>query len=300
MRKLMFLLIWVAGLPAVAHVGLDAPVGGEHFMPGDNVVIKWHVQIQHPQENWDLYFSQDGGLTWQELGLNLPVSQTSFNWTVPDVNTTVGKIRIVMDNSGPDYEAVSGNFSIGNTMPFVLEYPMGGEMFAGGDTEQIKWRADAGTAIDYWSLYYSNDGGKSWMTIAEKIAADQRMYDWLVPFVNSSDVYVRLVLQDGASAYEAISKGFTIESAITGLADKAESKTNWQLYPNPAHDQVFISGVQGPYQIKLLSPQGHLLDRQADTAVPGQPLDVSHLSPGLYLVQIVQGQKQMIGRLLIQ
>ena len=300
MRKYLFLLVLLAALPAVAHVGLDAPVGGEHFMPGDNVVIKWHVQIQHPQENWDLYFSQDGGLTWQDLGLNLPVSQTSFNWTVPNVNTTVGQIRIVMDNSGPDYEAVSGNFSIGNTMPFALEYPMGGEMFTGGETEQIKWRVDAGTTIDYWNLYYSEDGGKSWITITENIAADQRMYDWLVPYINSADVYVRLVLQDGASAYEAISKGFAIESAITGLTKKTEPKTNWQLYPNPAHEQVFITGLQGPYQIKLFSPQGRLLVRQANAIQPGQPLDVSQLSPGLYLVQVVQGQKRLIGRLLIQ
>jgi hypothetical protein len=97
---------------AMAHVSLDYPVGGESFDAGEIVEIRWHIIIQHAQENWDLHFSPDGGQTWENLRLDLPTSQLTFQWTVPEVETDQARIRVTQDNIGSDYQDVSGDFTI--------------------------------------------------------------------------------------------------------------------------------------------------------------------------------------------
>ena len=97
---------------ATAHVALDFPVGGETFGVGDTVNIQWHVVVPHAQENWDLHFSPDGGANWEPIQLDMPVSQLSFLWIVPPVVTEQAQVRIVQDNTGTDYEDISGDFTI--------------------------------------------------------------------------------------------------------------------------------------------------------------------------------------------
>jgi hypothetical protein len=93
-------------------VQLDYPVGGETFYVGEIVTVQWHILVQHNQEDWDLYFSSDGGMTYDPVVLDLPVEQLEYDWTVPDVLTEQGRIKIVQDNVGIDYSDSSGNFTI--------------------------------------------------------------------------------------------------------------------------------------------------------------------------------------------
>lgn len=98
---------------AAAHVALDYPVGGEVFHQGDSVTIQWHNLIYHGTSDFDLYFSNDGGSTWQTIVENLPESQFDYNWTVPNITTNSGRIRVIQDNvSGSDYSATSADFNI--------------------------------------------------------------------------------------------------------------------------------------------------------------------------------------------
>lgn len=98
---------------ALAHVGLDYPVGGENFQAGEVVEIRWHIVIYHGACDWDLLFSNDGGSNWQPIISNLQESQLSYNWTVPNIETDSGQVKVVQDNAtGMDYSDASGNFII--------------------------------------------------------------------------------------------------------------------------------------------------------------------------------------------
>jgi hypothetical protein len=98
---------------AAAHVVLDYPVGGETFQAGDVIVIQWHIAISHGPANWDLYFSRDGGSTWETIAMNLPESRLTYDWTIPNIATDSGQVKVVQDNvSGSDYSDASGNFII--------------------------------------------------------------------------------------------------------------------------------------------------------------------------------------------
>ena len=109
---IFFLKSFILVSVAAAHVALDYPAGGETFVAGETINIQWHVLISHEQENWDLYFSPDGGASWQEIQLDMQTSQLSYEWTVPQITTGQAQIRIIMDNTGQDYTDTSGEFTI--------------------------------------------------------------------------------------------------------------------------------------------------------------------------------------------
>jgi hypothetical protein len=114
----------------VAHVVLDYPVGGETFVIGDNVNIQWHISISHNQENWDLYFSDDGGANWEAIQLDLHPAQLSYQWIVPQLATEQARIKIYMDNTGGDYDDISADFTIQESTASVKESEEYPQIFA--------------------------------------------------------------------------------------------------------------------------------------------------------------------------
>jgi len=118
--KVLAIIILVGS--AKAHVVLDFPVGGETFTAGENVNIQWHIQIQHTLKNWDLFYSTDGGITWEIIQLDLDPSILNYVWKVPRVVTQQARIRIYMDNVGTDYQDVSGDFTI-EVIPITIHVP---------------------------------------------------------------------------------------------------------------------------------------------------------------------------------
>ena len=64
--------------PAMAHVTLFTPNGGETLQVGSQVKIEWTIAIAHAQKNWDLWYSNSGiGGPWIPLATDLPPG--SFN-----------------------------------------------------------------------------------------------------------------------------------------------------------------------------------------------------------------------------
>lgn len=117
-RIFITMIFSITSILLYSHVNLIYPEGGEVFDPGEEVLIEWEEQIPHDTENWDLYFSDDGGVIWQELQLDIHPDTLHYLWIVPDNATTMGRIKVVQDNVGTDYEDASGNFTI--TMPVGL------------------------------------------------------------------------------------------------------------------------------------------------------------------------------------
>ncbi len=107
---------------AAAHVSLLYPRGQEVFAPGQEVIIQWQEVIPHTQIDWDLYFSTDGGATWEVLKEGIAVDELTYAWIVPDLMTDEAQIRVVQDNEDVDYEDQSGDFEI-NDMVTAIDRP---------------------------------------------------------------------------------------------------------------------------------------------------------------------------------
>ena len=100
-----------------AHVNLDSPIGGESFFPLTEINIKWTETQEHGENNWDLYYSLDGGENWIEIALDIVDETNEYTWKTPVTETSNAMVKVVQDNSGTDYEGVSLPFSISNDPP---------------------------------------------------------------------------------------------------------------------------------------------------------------------------------------
>jgi len=121
MKNLILSLVIVFSvLNASAHVNLNNPLGGETYTPGDTVTIEWEIAISHTLLNWDLFWSSNGGLTWDTIQIDIPPTGSTvgtidtYDWIVPNTPTGQAQIWIYMDNVSPgmDYQDTSGNFTI--------------------------------------------------------------------------------------------------------------------------------------------------------------------------------------------
>jgi plastocyanin len=137
-----FLAVLALGSTAAAHVALDYPVGGETFIQGEVVDVQWHIVIPHDLQNWDLYFSDDGGTSWEVIEEDLPPDVFNYLWDVPEIETTQGRIRIYMDNSGADYEDQSDDFTIISQPAFDVQVDIGNFFF-----DPVLVEIDAGRTI---------------------------------------------------------------------------------------------------------------------------------------------------------
>lgn len=107
------LSIFVAA-PAEAHVQLNAPNGGQHLQVCSIYTIEWEVSISHSLLNWDLDYSVTGpNGPWTAIATDLPAgsgavgSIHTYDWIIPDAISDQVRVRVIMDNSGTDYQDIS-------------------------------------------------------------------------------------------------------------------------------------------------------------------------------------------------
>lgn len=289
-----------------AHVILDSPVGGENYDPDQIVKIRWTINVPHTQNNWDLYFSSDGGSTWQNLALDLPVAQLYYDWTVPEIETSQAKIKIVMDNEGTNYEDDSGNFLIGIFIPLILNYPIGDETFSQGASEQIAWEVNGLVTFDTWSVFFSDNGGDTWTVLVEDLMPATLMYSWTVPQINTIQGRIKLEMNIGTTVYEDLSGVFTInEDVVTALNELDRQGKNLSVYPNPftgkASFQIDLDKPT-PVVFAIYNQTGRLVYTEDHNKFsPGlhninwQPTD---LQAGLYFYSVITNDHSSTGKLL--
>ena len=76
-----------------------------------------------------------------------------------------------------------------------LKYPEGGEIFHPGETVNIVWVETVSHSTFNWDLFYSVDGGLTWIILKEDVALEARNHQWIVP--DASTVKARIkVIQD--------------------------------------------------------------------------------------------------------
>jgi hypothetical protein len=96
-------------------VRLLSPNGGEVFQGDSNEVIHW--QTFHPPrcDSLSLFYSIDNGRTYNLITSGLSGNDTSYLWTVPNVNSDSCRIKIIAYGPGWQYDESDGIFSITST-----------------------------------------------------------------------------------------------------------------------------------------------------------------------------------------
>ena len=199
---------------------VTAPNGGEVYRGGYANNITW-VGGSLTCTLVNLYYSTDGGSSWVAI-VSGATNNGSYSWSVPNIPSTTCRVRVQNYYSSSEYDISDANFTIES---FRVTYPNGGQTLYPGSTCSITWTY-TGT-IPYVSLYYSTNGGSTWLTIATYVS-NTSSYNWTVPNTPSTTCRVKVQNYSYSSEYDQSDANFTIYSP-------------WQVtYPNGG--QVFYEG----------------------------------------------------------
>ncbi len=128
---------------SAATVNLTSPNSGT-FNSCSTLNLTWTAT---GVSNVNLQFSSNGGLTWSMIASNIAASLGTYAWTVPNISTTQGLIRVV-DALNPSNLDISNNvFTITQTLVAAIT-SSGSPTFCAGQTITLTSSATSGNV---WS-----------------------------------------------------------------------------------------------------------------------------------------------------
>ncbi len=158
--------------------------------------------------------------------------------------------------------------------------------FAGtmyGNNISLFWRTEAEVNVSHFELQWCKDAS-SWHTINTQLAKgkqsrDSNSYNYIHSNATGLNFY-RLKMVD-------IDGKFTISKVVkfTGVANE-----NIGVYPNPAKNILMINQPGGrSAKVQLVNSVGMII-KTIQLSNPTSLIDISGLIPGVYLIQINQGE----------
>lgn len=146
----------------------------------------------------------------------------------------------------------------------TLTYPSGGESWAPGDQELIRW--DAFGTSEPFTLLYSSDNGQQWDTIAKNIPGTARSYFWQVAPVRTGAALVRVVR---GSSYDQCAAPFSVIGVPCNLTIDwvcgDQIHLSWNPVPGASGYDVFRLGGKYMEVVGTTSQTSFLLNSNSTT-----------------------------------
>jgi hypothetical protein len=181
-------------------VNITAPDGGEYISAESTYSIQYTATdtVGLASNPIDIYYTTDEAV-WTTIASDQSNSG-SYSWTVPDIGASTTKVSVEAEDQGGNIgkDISAGNFTIDNSSPEVTFTDLvGGENITGEGTYTINYNVtdEAGIKPNSINIYYSTDGGTTWITIATG-EANTGSYDWTVPNVSSTTTKIRIEAED--------------------------------------------------------------------------------------------------------
>jgi type IX secretion system substrate protein len=211
-RIACIVLIQLYASALFAHVEIDYPQGGETLISGSTITIQWHIAIPHDQLNWDILFSPDGGATWEFIQMDLPVSNLSYQWVIPNIVTSQARISVIQDNNGMDYQDESMNFSIAPPamLPVIVLEAMDIVIESNIDTQD--------DAIQDW---LDNQGGATVTSFCENLNWTNDYFGLTMACGYTGNAVVTFIAEDDCGSTETIATVTVIDTTPPVLIQEA-------------------------------------------------------------------------------
>ncbi len=166
-----------------------SPNGGESWSAGTSNNITWNSENV---ANVKIEFTSNNGATWSTIIESTPSSGV-YTWVnIPNLNSTLCKVRVSDAADGVPSDVSDGNFSISTGVKQIrITSPNGGEEWEAGTQKQITWLS---TNISKVKLEYSINNGVSWLTIADNID-NTGLYYW-EPIPNTPSTLCKVKISD--------------------------------------------------------------------------------------------------------
>lgn len=226
--------------------------------------------------------------------------ETVVKFDVSTVATPVNSAKLRLYHSSFDQVHSQTNVSIGayvaSTDIWTEDAVTADDIAASGSVLDIT-SVSAGTVDSYveWNITSLVDSRVQGDGIVSLVLKGTQNNENVVSFHSKENSNAPQLVVNGSPAARAASSDKT-----KVLKDEITTGEGLQIYPNPVHDQFRIQflDIQQGAHLTIYTLQGKRLLYQ--TVSPKDVVDVSNLSPGLYLVNLQQNDRTVRRKLLIE
>lgn len=154
---------------------------------------------------------------------------------------------------------------------------------ANGNTNFLKWQTTAEVNTKQFDIQKSSDGNNfsTIGTVSANNRSGDNNYSFSDQSVSSSNEFYRLKMIDIDGAF--------VYSSIIKLSSNS-SGNQFSVYPNPAKDQLTLSGLQNKGFVEIVTMEGKIF-RKINVTAQTQTVNTESLAKGIYLVRYVFDDK---------
>gem|GEM_PF-2376867 len=189
------------------HVVLTYPVGGVTWIAGGTYTITWNPATDNfrlADRPISLHYTTDNWKTYTVFAADLD-NTGSHDWTVPAslAGTTTLQIKArAVDYVGNVYCGHHGGTITVQAAPspMMVTYPNGGETLAGGSKQAITWTSNVPSSKV--NISYSLDGGGTYPYEIAINEANDGVFGWTVPMMNTRKLRLKIKAHGGAITEE--------------------------------------------------------------------------------------------------
>ncbi|MEO0273589.1 MAG: T9SS type A sorting domain-containing protein [candidate division WOR-3 bacterium] len=206
-------------------ITVKSPNRFSQFVTGRKYYITWGNT--GTINNVNLYYSIDGGETFNSIIPNYSNNAQYYEWTVPSSPSTACIIKITNTQNEQTY-GLSDTFTIPQQR-FEISYPYSNCILVSGNKYFICWNTIG--AVPQVNIEYSTNNGNTWTYIATGVL-NYGKYEWTVPPDSSNNCVIRI-------SSTSDSRIFTISQVFTIVPQSFEFLT-------PVMSDTLISGLSAP------------------------------------------------------
>jgi hypothetical protein len=300
-------------------VTVVAPNGGEEIDAQTQYTISWTSSDNVGVTQTYVLLSTDSGTSYPDTVASL-TDETSYEWTVPDVDEPDCRIKVVCydsesnegsDESDADFRIIPHD---GQVPEVLVVDPNGGEVIEAQSEYTIRWAWTDNVGVTMTHVLLSTDSGTSYPDTIVSLT-NEISYQWIVPDMNEPNCRIKVVCYDaGLNEGSDESDGDFSITGASAVGDQVEVPDHLvlrQSWPNPFNPVTKIEfGLPTAQRITLsvYGVKGQLIETLAEgeyaagyhTVVwRGRNAQGVEVARGLYFYRLVTDGKVMTQKMLL-
>ena len=156
--------------------------------------INWYASDNVGVSKIDLKYTIDDGISFVNIATNIP-NTGKYSWNVPIIESdNVQLFLTAFDEMGNEKTVCTGYFTIADHSGPLLSMlsPIGGEDWICESAHEIKWTSADSSEVVHFDIYYSTDGGMTWIPeVTDEV--NDGSYTWTVPNHPCDNCMIKLI-----------------------------------------------------------------------------------------------------------
>lgn len=183
--------------------------------------------------------------------------------------------------------------------PFeVTSQAQAGLVYDGLSNQQITWAVNGTDTMpintQFVDILLSDDGGNTFPYLLAGQVPNDGLTIVQMPNINTTEARIKIAAVDNIY-FDVNLQEFEIQAIPSSVNALALQRIS--IFPNPAHDRLFVEGVpDGDHVLSLFDLQGRLVQQVFNTRM----MDISQVAAGLYVVEVAFGQQRLKRKLVIE